>query len=612
MHRPLFCEGDAGVGKTALASALAEVLGAAADPAAVLRGPRRRAGALRLGLPAPAAAPAGRRGGGGIDRRRPARAGALRPAVPGRPAAAAGAGDRQPRGAARRRGRPGRRRVRGVPARGAQRLHDLGARARHDPGRDAAGRRGDQQPHPRGARRAQAPLPLPLAASTRTSSARSRSSGAGCPRPPRRSPGRWPGSRRGAAARTCSSRPGVAESLDWTEALLALGARSLGPADLDRAAASLGAFVKYREDQERVARAARRVGGGRDDAAPVAGAGAADELTRHAGRLRPGAARRRASPAVAGPGARDGDGASATSTCAGADDVYWAGRLTLCAGPDDLARYDRAFDGVLRRPDRAAVRSGAAGRRCVRPVAVPGTERSRPRDGVDPRSLPAATASELEVLRHRDLAGLTAARARGGAPADRAARPGRRAAGVAAAPSRRTAARSTRGAPCARCCAAAASRSGWSAGRAGSGPAGWCCSSTSAARCSPTPTRCSGSPTPPPAGGPGTEVFTVGTRLTRVTREMRGRDPSAALVAVSGGGARLERRHPARRAAQGVPRPVGPAGRRPAVRSWWSPPTAGSAATPPCSATQMAAAAPAGAPGGLGQPAPRACPATRR
>ena len=46
---------------------------------------------------------------------------------------------------------------------------------------------------------------------------------------------------------------GVAESLDWVEALLALGARSLAPADLDKAAASLGAFVKYREDQERVA-----------------------------------------------------------------------------------------------------------------------------------------------------------------------------------------------------------------------------------------------------------------------------------------------------------------------------------------------------------------------
>jgi uncharacterized protein with von Willebrand factor type A (vWA) domain len=32
---------------------------------------------------------------------------------------------------------------------------------------------------------------------------------------------------------------------------------------------------------------------------------------------------------------------------------------------------------------------------------------------------------------------------------------------------------------------------------------------------------------------PGTEVFTLGTRLTRVTREMRVRDPDAALTAVS-------------------------------------------------------------------------------
>ena len=46
--------------------------------------------------------------------------------------------------------------------------------------------------------------------------------------------------------------PGVAESLDWTEALLALGAHDLGADNLDRAAASLGAFLKYREDQERV------------------------------------------------------------------------------------------------------------------------------------------------------------------------------------------------------------------------------------------------------------------------------------------------------------------------------------------------------------------------
>ncbi|WP_283133697.1 AAA family ATPase [Rhizohabitans arisaemae] len=41
--------------------------------------------------------------------------------------------------------------------------------------------------------------------------------------------------------------PGIAESLDWTEALLALGARELDPG---LAAATLGAVLKYREDQQ--------------------------------------------------------------------------------------------------------------------------------------------------------------------------------------------------------------------------------------------------------------------------------------------------------------------------------------------------------------------------
>jgi MoxR-like ATPase len=43
--------------------------------------------------------------------------------------------------------------------------------------------------------------------------------------------------------------PGVAESLDWAEALVALGARDLDP---DLAARTLGAVLKYREDHERV------------------------------------------------------------------------------------------------------------------------------------------------------------------------------------------------------------------------------------------------------------------------------------------------------------------------------------------------------------------------
>nr|WP_214108225.1 MoxR family ATPase [Acrocarpospora catenulata] len=43
--------------------------------------------------------------------------------------------------------------------------------------------------------------------------------------------------------------PGVAETLDWTEALLTLGATHLDP---DLAAATLGAVLKYREDQQLV------------------------------------------------------------------------------------------------------------------------------------------------------------------------------------------------------------------------------------------------------------------------------------------------------------------------------------------------------------------------
>ncbi|MEW9527996.1 AAA family ATPase [Microbispora sp. NPDC049125] len=43
--------------------------------------------------------------------------------------------------------------------------------------------------------------------------------------------------------------PGIAETLDWTEALLTLGAAELDPG---LAAATLGAVLKYREDQEAV------------------------------------------------------------------------------------------------------------------------------------------------------------------------------------------------------------------------------------------------------------------------------------------------------------------------------------------------------------------------
>lgn len=50
--------------------------------------------------------------------------------------------------------------------------------------------------------------------------------------------------------------PGVAETLDWVAALQRLGSPEL---DLETAARTLGAVIKYREDAERVRQALDRV-----------------------------------------------------------------------------------------------------------------------------------------------------------------------------------------------------------------------------------------------------------------------------------------------------------------------------------------------------------------
>ena len=94
LHRPLFLEGEAGVGKTALAQALAESPGADADPAAVLRGHRRRQALYDWDFPRQLlhlrALEAPRTAGSPADVAA-AEASPVRPAVPARPAAAAGA-----------------------------------------------------------------------------------------------------------------------------------------------------------------------------------------------------------------------------------------------------------------------------------------------------------------------------------------------------------------------------------------------------------------------------------------------------------------------------------------------------------------------------------------
>lgn len=89
------------------------------------------------------------------------------------------------------------------------------------------------------------------------------------------------------------------------------------------------------------------------------------------------------------------------------EQLYWAGRLTLCADPDDLPRYDAAFDGWFTEKEtapRRRSREATPKRARIATLAHAGQGES----GAEPDELRVA-ASDEEILRHRDLAELSVA-----------------------------------------------------------------------------------------------------------------------------------------------------------------------------------------------------------
>lgn len=215
-----------------------------------------------------------------------------------------------------------------------------------------------------------------------------------------------------------------------------------------------------------------------------------------------------------------------------AADVYWAGRLTICADPADLDRYDAAFEayfadipltpGRPRPPEQRRV--------LVASLAPEATRTDRTGDDTEPDEL-TAQASRTEVLRHRDLAELS--------PAERAEL-ARLFALLAPRVGRRRSLRHRR---------AAAGRVDLARTVRGMLRDGGEPSELARRRRRSKPRKLvllldvSGSMSPYAdallrfahaavrANPAAAEAFTLGTRLTRVTRELRGRDPDRALAA---------------------------------------------------------------------------------
>jgi uncharacterized protein len=213
-------------------------------------------------------------------------------------------------------------------------------------------------------------------------------------------------------------------------------------------------------------------------------------------------------------------------------DVYWAGRLAFCARPEDHLRYDAVFDTLFSGAKPTLRRRPALTVQSV-PMAI---ETADGDEGADGEQVPAvrAAASRLETLRHKDIATLSAperaaldrALAAFGMPGEQ--RPSRRwspAAGGRIDPHRTVRAvlrgggepyrlhhrrHTTRPRPVVVVVDVSGSMSPYA---------------DALLRFAHAASR--------RRGGSRTEVFTLGTRLTRITRELAHRDPEAAMRAVA-------------------------------------------------------------------------------
>ena len=246
------------------------------------------------------------------------------------------------------------------------------------------------------------------------------------------------------------------------------------------------------------------------------------------------------------------------------DDVYWTLRTTLVARREDLEPFDRAFDAwFLRRGGARAARAARSTRaRCtraparVRRDARPAARRRRPT-----ASPTASATARTRSCARKDFAAMTpeelaAARALIAGAGRRAPAPALAPAAAAPArPRRSTCARwpATRSPPAATRSRRRFRRRTRDAAQARRAVRRVGLDGGLLARAAALPARDAS------RSGRGVEVFAFGTRLTRLTAELRTRDPEQALARAADARRRLGGRHAHRRVAEALQRRLGPA-----------------------------------------------------